>query len=597
LNNPDGYVSVSGFDSQNNNAQFAYGLPLFDGKLGVRVAGLYDHNTGVEGRGVNYDGSDHSQTTSGRVSFTFKPIDTLTFHLMYQGLNSRTLNSGLVSGNGAAGNYTTDDRVALTKAPNVQLLSSKILTYDASWDLGGNALTYVGGYQENDSDTIRDADTANTFGPGIQEYQGIFTPTQSWTNEIRFERTGDHFWIYRFGAFYGRDATNSDILIDYTGANGNCLTAPGPLAAYGLPCLQLGSKSVSRSKGLFTTQTFKFTPNDIVELGLRSSKFDNIAGQYDAITGSANYKHYFSKDLMAYVNYGTSYRPGYFDSSTASIDYMLPSSYFVTTAETSKAVEIGFKSDWFNHRLQVSGDAFYQKFNGYLYKTAGVFCTAVPNAATGPSASTVYPTNDGLAFSGLNGCTGGSNAQVYLTGNADAISEGVELEVRGRITNAWTAQMNATYTNAHFDNADIYCNDFNGDGVADNSGSPAVQRGKYISVCKSSGSLSALPKWTLTMTSNYNFPLVGEWTGFARGLANIKPKATDPFTSLDTPATNLIDLFLGANDPKTGVEISVYVKNALDEITITPQPVQISGYSYYNTTNGRRIGVQVRKTF
>ena len=600
LTSADGYYSISGTDDKNENLQFAYGVPLLDGKLAVRVAGLYDHNNGVDGRGMFYDDPDHAQTTSGRVSFTYKPTDNLVMHAMYQGLNSRSINEQFIYGTGPYGTLTTSDRIGLTKAPGLQLLKSQILTYDAAWSVAGNTLTYVGGYQKNNSDTIRDADDYNSFGPGLQEYQGLYAPSDSWTNELRFERTGDHFWIYRFGAFYGRQATANTDIIDYTGANGNCFTSPGPLAAYGLPCLNLGQKTYSKSQGLFTTQDFKFTPNDIVELGIRDSKFDNISGKYSAVTGSANYKHYFSKDLMVYVNYGTSYRPAWIDTADAEIDYMLPSKYFTMTAETSKASEIGFKSELFDRRLEITADAFYQKFKGYLYKTSGLYCTAVPNAATGPTANTVYPTNNGLPFNGTNGCTGGNNELVYLTGNADAIAQGVEFEVRDRITNSWTAQADGTWTDSHFDNAEIYCNDFNGTGQANSTGTPAVQRGQYVSVCKSNGPMSNLPKWTLAFTSNYSFPISGEWNGFARGLANIRPKATDPFDSVITPGSQLVDIFLGATSTSRQLEVSLYVKNLFNEITVIKQPINLtsnSAYGFYTATNGLRLGFQVRQSF
>ncbi len=596
----DGYMQVSGSSQDNENGQFGFSLPVIQDKLAIRVAGLYDHNTGVGGHGVYYDDPDHGQTESGRVSLTFKPFESLSMHAMYQSTDSRITNSTIIAGTGPWGTFVPQDRTTLTKAPQLQTLASNIFTFDAAWDIAGNRLSYVGGVQKNTSGTIRDTDLENSFGgfgAGIEQYQRIITPTTSQSNELRFERTGDHFWTYRFGASFVRDATNSDILIDYTAANGSCLTKPGFLAAYGLPCIQLGgTPTVSKSLGLFTTQDFKFSPNDIVEVGLRASDFKNSSGDYKSTTGSANYKHYFSKSLMAYINYGTSYRPGFTDTSSMALYYMVPASLFTTKPEKSQSFELGFRDDLFDHRLELSGDVFHQKFNNYLYRAEGVDCTAVPNSNSGPNAATNYPTNDGKPYNGTNGCTGGDGQALYVSANANAIAQGVELEARGRILPGWTAQVNGVYNDSHFDNATILCNDFNGDGVPDSAGTPGVQRGKYVSTCKSDGPIANLPKWTLTLQSNYNFDLPHNWQGFIRGLATIKPSSTDPFLSYVTPKSETVDVFFGANQLSRQLEVTIYVKNLLDQVIVNQFGSGVN-YGQYYITNGRRVGVQLRKSF
>jgi iron complex outermembrane recepter protein len=608
LSRTDGYVAASASDNDTANLQFGANVPIVEGKLAVRLAGLYDHNDGNGANSRNFDNPDHSQTTSGRVSVLWKPVDNLTINAMFNRLHSRKILTPTISGVGPQGTILPSDRIGLSKIPTAQTMDSDVFTLEAAYDMGENRLTYLGGYQKSLSTLYRDGDTINASGLGKINLLSLRTPGEITSHEVRFERTGDHFWIYRFGYFKSRTPNGSKtestgLTANFYGLDGSCSLAQG--------CIRttLSGSGLNRQEGYFTTHTFKFTPNDVLELGLRHNKteqtgfsaftvFSNTTklptnNSYESTTGSANYKHYWSKDMMTYINYGTSFRPGATDSfGTFQYSFLQPAAdFFNIKPEKSTSIELGFKRDFFNKRFQIQSAIYNQKYNNFIYRLNGLFCTGAPNATTGPNANTVYATTTGAAGGPL--C---QNNSVSLNGNADVAILGYELEVRARLFERWIVTTGVSYNDSHFDDALVYCNDFNGDGIPDQTGAAAIQKGKYISTCKTSAPLGALPKWQLTINSDYSFPLAGDWEGFTRGLATIRPKFNDVLTGGFSEKSDIIDLFLGARSGK-GLEVSVFVKNLLDDQAVDGFGTTANTYIATAIPHERRYGVQMRQSF
>lgn len=83
------------------------------------------------------------------------------------------------------------------------------------------------------------------------------------------------------------------------------------------------ARSRTKDFGVFTNQRFALTDRDNFDVGLRYSEITVNAltvgtkNTYEATTGNASYNHQFTKDLMAYVSHGTSFRPGSGNSRAA----------------------------------------------------------------------------------------------------------------------------------------------------------------------------------------------------------------------------------------------------------------------------------------
>jgi len=623
-------VEVNGTASYSDlkaiNLQAGAGAPIIADKLAIRIAGLYDWNplNGVHNATNGRD--EFSRSYGGRVSLLAKPTSKLNFLLMHQEFRAKNesfpaLVSDPASAPGRFGVLSVDDRTAVNLGGTDQRTRGSGTILNASWDVAGNRLTYLGSYQDNDADQTVDLNYANALTPAFlnfvvpglgnlpyQQYQNIRINTRRLTNELRFERTGEHFWIYRAGLFFEDSKIRLKGVIDYTGANGACLTTPGPLALLGLPCLNLdsGTEPQTHNRGYFTTQTFNFSKHDTLDLGIRYSTSRTVAPptttEYHAWTGSASYKHEFAGGILVYANYGRSFRPGGFDSSGAqtAAGSGMSNSLFTWGSEKSDSFEVGTKGELFNRRFNYALSGYYQKFDGFISRVNNIACTGNVNGV-GPTAGTVYNTSNGQAPNGSNLCA--NTGTVNLTYNANASVRGFELELRGRIVRGWTGQVTLAYADAHFDKALIPCNDYNGDGTPDQTGTPAVQKGRTVSLCQSSGQLSAQPKFQATFNSEYSFKLTGEYSAYIRGIGRYLSPSDVASTGQHIASRFTLDGFAGVQTP-FGAEIGIFARNIFDRRADTVGVGQTydlfgspSGYRTVTYGPRREVGGLVRFAF
>ncbi|WP_218017107.1 TonB-dependent receptor [Sphingobium herbicidovorans] len=604
LTDVEGYLMGSLTNLHTVNIQGAFSLPIVRDKLGLRVAGLYEKGRGADVRGVVNDIRDRSETWSGRASVAWAPTPDLRFDLVHQELDADAIALAQVEGTGEFGTISARDRRSVADGANRNGTRTSITTLNASWDLPGHRLSYIGGRQTTTYDLVQDLDTGNGllstpfFRLPVELYNNTVSRTRVWTHELRLERTGEHFWNYRVGIY--RQNTNLDarVLIDFTGANGNCLAAPGPLAAFGLPCTQVDTSDAPHQieMGYFTTHRFTFTPDDIVEVGARRSTtpFGN------AWTGSASYTHQFHDDLSVYASWGRGFRPGGDEQFLIESNPQIPANEFGYRAEKSDSFEVGVKGLFFDDRLSFTLAGYYQKFDGFISNVQGIVCTGNPNGI-GLIPGTVFATRDGLPPDGTNPCGSGSLGPTY---NGDASVRGIELDMRLVMMAGWTSQFTASYANAHFDNAAIPCNDYNGDGEPDTNGIPAVQAGRYFSRCNSRASLGSLPKWQISANTEYSVALGKSASGYIRGLVNYAPSAEDSNDGRVVPSTFRADAFAGVTFTRLNASIEVFGRNIFNERTRVAAGGPIfslfgapTGYSPVTVRRPREVGVLARVNF
>ncbi len=576
----NGQISATATDNGVQNYQGAIGGPISD-TVAVRVAALYDEGDDNGVKAINAGRESGHETWSARGSLTWRPTDAFSADLVYQHMKSDADSYFAVYGSDYQGTYSIFDRVNLQDGPTTFSNESDIVTLGATYDFSDDyRLSYIGGYQSTQFDTLRDQDIANAI-PGLQYTQDIRIGNENWSNELRFERRGSHFWTYMVGAYYSTSDTDSVVQIPLAGLS------------------QTGTAD-GKSLGLFTNHTFNLSDKDVFQIGARYSKTQNdsvtnssLAGRttassdYDAVTGSASYQHFFNEDLMAYVSYGRGYRPGG-RSEDATAPY-LPTTIWDYKEETSDSYELGLKSRMLDRRLTANFTVYNQTFTNFIGRLNGIACTGAPSAT-------------GLGFATADGTATGLDCNANFTFNGDGVSRGAELELRAAITPDWTANFNLAYTDAHFDKALIPCNDFNGDGTPDISGARRVQQGRNVSLCESSGSLGALPEWSFSLGSEYTRP-VGRFEGFVRGLVNYSGEVTTLNTGYTADAYALANLFVGVRDPQAGWELTVFAKNAFDhEQQLTEEGSGSlfgvpSGYRFGTVSQPREVGFTLRYSF
>lgn len=583
----DGFIQGSATDHNGQNLQAAFGGPIND-KLAFRVAGLYDASDDNQVKSIGNGKKSHHETTGLRGSLTWKPLDNLDVNLMHQYISEdrdfyRSVRGTApcvggpipVSSAGCGHSYTLADRVSLNTGPSPVTYEGHLTTLSVRYDLGDYQINYVGGY--NDS----------TFANGLDfDFAGIGQTNQipTWllgtntakvtTNELRFESTNGTFYNFTYGVFASSTKNTGDFAFFpfFT-------SAP--------------SASNVNDYGVFTNQRFNLSEKDKLSLGIRYSHFEvdrlgaGLNTTYQAITGNASYQHEFTRDIMAYVSYGTSFRPGSGGANT--VQQPVPRSNGNFDSEHSQSTEIGVKSQWLDRRLTANLSLFDQKYDGYIASMFNVACTGVPN----PNGMS-YATNDGTAAGPI--CFG------TMFANGNAVSKGVEVELRYLITPNWSAGLLYTNTDAHFVDALLPCNDYDGDGVPSVAGTPMVQRNSYISHCVSSQVLGQLPATSISANTNLDFKLWG-LNAYARANAIYRDKAYFPQTANFMPGYTQVNAYVGIKGADDNWELSFWAKNLFDEVVQDTDggPWSIygvqSGLSIGTVTNAREIGVTLRRDF
>lgn len=584
----DGYVEGSVSDHNGRNLQAAVGGPLSD-KLAFRLAGVYDANDDNQVKDIFSGKHSHHETYGLRGTLTWRPIEHLEINLMEQYVHENRdfyrniagtppCQGGpiLVSSVGCGHTYALSDRIALNEGTNPNNYRGKLTTLSARYDLTETLeLDYVGGYNDSDLFSGLDFDFAGVGDANnFARYINVDTHVKTFTNEFRLQSNNNAFYNFTYGVFTS-DAKSTNFL-DFA------------------PLFSATTRTQTKDLGVFTNQRFTLSPQDNLSLGIRYSKVEinsitnNTTRTYQSITGNGSYQHQFTPDVMGYVSYGTSYRPGSGGANGAP-QAVIPASFGNFEAEHSQSTEVGLKSQWFSRRLTANVALFDQRYNGYISSAFNVVCTGVPNP-------------NGLSYATTNGTATGPLCFGTMLGNGNAVSKGVEIELRGMITPNWSVGTVYTYTDAHFQNALLPCNDYNGDGTPDVNGTQMVQKGKFVSECHTSQALGQLPKTSVSAMTNYDFHL-GSFPAYIRANAIYRDKSYFPQTAKWMPAFTQVNAFVGLKAPNRDWEVSLWVKNLLNKVvqdtdggpwTVFNVP---AGVNIGTVTNAREVGLTLRRDF
>jgi len=587
-----GYIDATWSNHQGRRLEGALGGPISN-TLAFRVAGVHDYNdlTGV--RDIYNGKRDYQDTTVLRGTLDWAPSDKFSADLMgqythqkgdfYRQIEGRAPCAGdqggaiLVSSIACGQTFDLKDKIALTQGANPNDYHGKLVTLNARYNLSDRiGIVYVGGYNNTKYFTNLNFDfagigEANNFARDID----VTTKRRAISNELRLQSDGPGFYNFTYGLF--QQNTKSDGVANLPPIFTNNAT-----------------RTTTNDYGIFTNQRFQFTSKDSVQLGVRYSKVDiknrlnNSSRSYHATTGNASYQHQFTQDLMAYVSYGTAYRPGSAGANAAPVA-AIPASFGNFGPEKSHSVEVGFKSQWFNRRVTFNVALFDQKYKNYITSQFNIACTGVPNP-------------NGLAFATNDGTQNGPQCFGTMTGNGNAVSKGIEVEFHARVTSNWSIGGIYTYTKAHFANALLPCNDYNGDGVLDVAGIPKVQKGRYVSLCQENGPLGSLPNTSFTANTSYDFA-IGQIPAYIRLNSFTRSSSYFPQTGAVFPGYTTVNGSVGFLTPDRKWELSLWGKNLFNKVVQDTDggPWNTfgvpSGLRIGTVTNNRELGVTLRRTF
>ena len=607
-----GYIQLSAADNDGLNAQVAYGAPLIEGTLAVRVAADYDRSNGpnIQNLTTGFDDQEY-ETKSGRLSAAWNVTDTFNTQLIYQYLDQDLDDPKAMSGVDQQGGRPTlvpTDLKALALTNDTAELDFNVANLIMDWEVLDHEVTGIVGYTDSSKKAYTAADRADSlryFVPATTAptYQNSQTDVTSYSYELRLASQDNDFWDYLVGVYYQDQNTDTTFY-----ANSVLLTQ--------LPGVGFKTKSVlpvnANNFAIFTFNTLQLTQDIQLEAGLRWTKYDgyaqatvNYAGANDpgplpskevvndlfaprfpivgisnpntnanAVTGSLKLRYEWRDEVSLYAAYNRGYRPGGTSIvPSPNIEFLPdPDAFLTYDEETSDAIELGAKSTLWDDRATLNVALYYQKFDGYLGFTRGV---QVVNNAGEP-----VDLPGGIVY------------------NGDANIWGIEVEGKVLLSERWDAGGALSYSKGEWDGATQPCNDRVGNEV--------------IGSCDIDGQpIGGEPEWSLSLNSEYFYPLKSTEL-YLRGLF----KYTDDRLNTDASAGignvrsefssyQTLDLFTGLRSNDFAWDVSLWVKNVTDEDEVIYQQgpdqydIALSGGSYTQTNilRERTFGMTARYNF
>jgi len=247
--------------------------------------------------------------------------------------------------------------------------------------------------------------------------------------------------------------------------------------------------------------------------------------------------HKLDKDLLVYVNSGSSWRPPATAVGIANAaNNPELNSLLNVQPEKSYSFEGGFKWTFLDERARLNVALYHQQFDRFIY-------FGLP---------TLYLSDTG---SGTNTVT-----PFQFTSNPNAVVNGLDLDSAFQITRQWSFDVAASYSNGHLTGASIPCSPPSG-----GTTTAAFPAGTYTFLCPSHASISTAPNFNATAITEYDIPLPGtRISPFVRGLYTFygrNPHASEFYV---TPSYGILNLYAGLRSGDGAWEVAAFGKNALN---------------------------------
>jgi iron complex outermembrane receptor protein len=630
LQEVEGYVQGTLTDQDAYNVQGGVSIPLVEDRLGLRLAFVQDRNPVNYVHNVNRDDDSQDETSSIRASILAKPNDNLTLNLSYQYLESegrqylQVIGEGnrLPSGPGAGADLipngpvaSVEDRIGVSDGNSLFTREAHFLTFSADYQLPNGVVSLAGSLQDAWMFQQLDFDSGNAV-PNYDEEQIVTVPNIGKSIELRYASELNGPFNFQAGAGYNSLKQAPAMVYQITDSllSGYADGAGGVYSIFPNYDLMAANVIIAApndvaSKSAFISGTYDFTDRLQLNVGARYAYYnlymqslltvksgdftiiddlatlpaDQARRTESATTGGASLMYRFTDDISGYVSYGRSFRPGVAAvGNTAPLENRL----VVTENETSDAIEIGFKGTAFDRRLSFTANAYYQQFENYIGRSAGMIRMA----------------------SQRNGVI---DSVLKVNYNADAVVKGIEATLWGKPTLNWDISVSASYADAQYDGGEMPCN------TVDSAGNIFVPLGQQASFCSAEGKMGDQAPFQMSGNTEYRFNRVGSVEPFIRGLFQHNVDFESDIIDFDYEAFTNVSLYAGLRSDN-GWELSVFAKNVFDEAVVrsasdgihvkqtsvlnpdysmSPGPSLNSGYRTVVVNPPRELGVSLRMRF
>lgn len=345
------------------------------------------------------------------------------------------------------------------------------------------------------------SDTVNTLFPTANSVSLVDATNYAFFGNATWNLTDD------FRVIGGIRFTHDDLDFVHT-------RAPGVNLATGLPAT--GPGIVAAPAGGLTTAN---PPGNGTNISTGTTSNNDVSGrgviQYD-----------FSDDVIGYVSYARGYKGPAFN---VFFNHTAPNNAVPIDAETSNSYELGFKSRFFEDRLQVNVAAFYAVYDNFQFNN----------------------------FIVINGALVSN-----LTNAGTIVTSGVELDGIFAPTKWWTITGGFAYVDANVE-------EFNPNPITN---APSALNGTVLPLA---------PTWSSNLTSEWTAPFLFETDAHLRASWSFQD---EQFSELGNVGPieqhSLVDLSLGFSDKDDRFRLTFLVNNVLND-----------SYVALNTAAGQRLHI------
>jgi iron complex outermembrane receptor protein len=369
-NNLNGFASVGigNYGSQRYN--FALSGPLVSNKLFAGISGLYDVRKGFYTNSFSNSKYDHPETINGNFYLKYLASDKLSFTLNAKAEHNNV--NGVFPYVSGAERVLQNPYVINQDGTNIEkrkLYSASLLT---KYSLRGAELSSVTGFTHLD-DTYKDYDV--DYSPyDIMRFETPSAPQNTLTQEFKIVTDARKRLKFTGGLFgfidnkksvtsyiYGRDAA---VFYPNDPTYGN---APFTSTIYTDKAVYGGAAFANLTYAL--TKKLDITAGLRYDYEKRNMTYSNgylkepaaetvtngtkIFGSNTAFSPKFSMSYSLANDRLVYVTYSRGYRSGGFNPYTAILTRL---NY---QPEYTDNYEVGFKSEWFNHRLRANAALFF----------------------------------------------------------------------------------------------------------------------------------------------------------------------------------------------------------------------------------------------
>lgn len=410
LTNASTYGSLALGNYDSISATGAFNMPITD-TFGVRVAVDHEYHTGYIKLNTNVNNFQDEDFTGGRIHALWKPSSNFSALFTYEASHNGGAGAGGAGSGGPLGRYiqetgASDFEYSAMPGPQSQDWRVRSATLTLDWSLPFVDIAYIGNSR---SQNWVQSDPETIYGPNASYCQDTVNPSQCFnpiithdndrqeSHELRFShRSGPAQWL--LGLYHNRDRVDFDLQFDPAPFDKNqwaklfSVYSETADAAYGQLTWDL-TKRFSVVGGLRYQRDVKDMPNGGFLAAPVGDIYGNVCnnctllapfsghGSWSKVQWHGGANFHLTPDSLLFASVATGYESGGF--SQGATEPFNP----IYGPENLTNYEIGWKSQFLDHRAQLNLDAFLMRYTGYQVTSSiidanGNYLTVVLNAGT-----------------------------------------------------------------------------------------------------------------------------------------------------------------------------------------------------------------------